>query len=65
MMIDPPIDKLIEKIGCKYALVCVTSKRARFLLDKRGEMLETSKINPVTYAAKELYEGKVEARTED
>lgn len=65
MMIDPPIDKLIEKIGCKYALVCVTSKRARFLLDKRGEMLETSRINPVTYAAKELYEGKVEARTED
>ncbi len=65
MMIDPPIDKLIDKIGCKYALVCVTSKRARFLLDKRGEMLETSKINPVTYAAKELYEGKVEARVED
>ena len=39
MMIDPPIDKLIEKIGCKYALVCVTAKRARYLLDKRSEML--------------------------
>lgn len=34
MMIDPPIDKLVDKIGCKYALVIVTAKRARFLLDK-------------------------------
>ena len=65
MMIDPPIDKLIEKIGCKNALVCVTAKRARYLLDKRSEMLEATKINPVTYAAKELYDGRVEVRTEE
>ena len=65
MMIDPPIDKLIEKIGCKYALVCVTAKRARYLLDKRSEKLEATKINPVTYAAKELYDGRVEVRTEE
>ena len=65
MMIDPPIDKLIEKIGCKYELVCVTAKRARYLLDKKADMLESTKINPVTYAAKELYDGRVEARNEE
>ena len=65
MMIDRPIDKLITKVGCKYALVSITAKRARYLLDKRSEMLDATKINPVTYAAKELYDGRVEARVEE
>ncbi len=65
MMIDPPIDKLVDKIGCKYALVIVTAKRARFLLDKKLDMLESTGVNPVTYAAKELYNGSVEAKNED
>ena len=65
MMIDPPIDKLITKVGCKYALVSVTAKRARYFLDKRSEMLDATKINPVPYAAKELYDGRVEARVEE
>ena len=65
MMIDPPIDKLITKVGCKYALVSVTAKRARYLLDKRSEMLDATKINPVSYAAKDLYDGRVEARVEE
>ncbi len=65
MMIDPPIDKLIDKVGCKYALVCVTAKRARFLLDKKGDMLSDMAVNPVSYAAKELYSGNVEVKTEE
>ena len=65
MMIDPPIDKLIEKVGCKYKLVVVTGKRAKTLLDKRGEEMAISEVNPVTYAAKEIYDGSVEAREED
>ena len=65
MMIDPPIDKLIEKVGCKYALVSVTSKRARFLIDKHPDVLEASKKTAVSYAATELYDGRVEARDEE
>lgn len=65
MMIDPPIDKLVDKVGCKYALVVVTAKRARFLLDKKLDMLESMGTNPVTYAAKELYNGSVVAANED
>ena len=65
MMIDPPIDKLIDKVGCKYELVCVTAKRAKEVVDKKGEVLSAQGINPVTYAAKEFYMGSVVARTED
>ena len=65
MMIDPPIDKLVDKIGCKYALVIVTAKLARFLLDKKLDMLESTGENPISYAAKELYEGSVVAENED
>ncbi|MDR0426581.1 MAG: DNA-directed RNA polymerase subunit omega [Clostridiales bacterium] len=65
MMIEPPIDKLVDKVGCKYALVCVLSKRVRYLLDKRADMLESTRFNPVTYAAKEFYTGGVEAREEE
>ena len=32
MMIDPPIDKLIAKAECRYALACAVSKRTRELL---------------------------------
>ena len=65
MMIDPPIDKLVEKVGCKYALVEVVTKRARYLLDKKNEMLESTGQRAVSLAAKEVYDGKVEARYED
>ena len=64
MMIDPPIDKLIEKVGCKYALVCVTAKRAKQIADKTVEGNDGYQENPVTKAAKEIYAGKVEAKEE-
>lgn len=65
MMIDPPIDKLVDKVGCKYALVAVITKRARYLLDKKNEMLESTGQRAVSVAAKEVYDGSVEARNED
>ena len=65
MMIQLPIDKLIEKVGCKYALVVTTAKRARTLIEKRGDMIADTNVNPVSKAAEEIYEGKVEARKED
>ena len=65
MMIQPPIDKLIDKVGCKYALVIATAKRARHLIDKKSDMIEETRVNPVTKAAEEIYAGKVVARVED
>lgn len=65
MMINPPIDKLIDKVGCKYALVITTAKRARHIIEKKADMIEEEKVNPVSVAAEEIYAGKVEARVED
>lgn len=61
MLVDPPIDKMVETVGNKYALVGVLSKRARALMDKRHDYLESENINPVSLAAKEVVDGKVEA----
>ena len=60
MLVDPPIDKLVEKVGNKYALVGVLSKRARTLMEKRHDYLEQENVNAVSLAAKEVSEGKVE-----
>lgn len=65
MMIDPPIDKLVDKVGCKYALVCLVTRRARYLLDKKAEMLDAENVRAVSYAAHEVYDGTVEAQYED
>ncbi len=65
MMIDPPIDKLVDKVGCKYALVCLLTKRTRYLLDKKADMLNAENMRAVSYAAHEVYDGAVEARYED
>jgi len=64
MMINPPIDKLLEKTGCKYALVCLISKRARQLIDKKPFLLEESGTRPITYAAKEVYKGEIKLARE-
>lgn len=59
MMIDPPIDKLIKKTECRYALVLGVTARAKQLITQESELLENSKIKPISLAAKEIYEGKV------
>ncbi len=40
-MLEPSIDKLVEKVDSKYSLVVVAAKRARQLLDG-----EKPRINP-------------------
>ena len=59
MMIDPPIDKLIEKTPCRYALVCGLAKRAKELnATEAGEMDEKGE-KPLSRAAHEIYDGKI------
>lgn len=59
MMIDPPIDKLIQKAPCRYALVTAITKRTKELLSMDTDELEESGMKAVSYAAKEFYEGKI------
>lgn len=65
MMIEPPIDKLIDKVGCKYALVCLVTERSKYLLEKKNDLLENSAERAISMAAREVYDGKVEARGEE
>ncbi|MDR0856435.1 MAG: DNA-directed RNA polymerase subunit omega [Clostridiales bacterium] len=58
MLIDPPIDKLIEQNG-KYELCVLVSKRARYLMDKMPLELDDSGLKAITYATREVYEGRV------
>ena len=59
MMTQPPIDKLIQKADCRYALTCVVAKRARQIIGQEQEYLLDSGMKPISLAAKEIYEGKV------
>lgn len=59
MLIDPPIDKLLDKVDCNYELVCAVAKRTRELLIHDSELLHNTKDKPITVASKEIYEGKV------
>jgi len=62
MMIEPPIDQMIIQTGCKYALVCLVAKRARFLLDKRNESMAQTSARAVSVASKEIHRGNVVAK---
>ena len=70
-MIHPPIDKLLERIDSKYALVIVAAKRARQLNTYHhplGEgnidtfappMVESRSKNYLTMALEEIAQGKL------
>ncbi len=59
MMIDPPIDKLIKRAECRYALTCAVAKRTRELVTSDSNYLAESGEKPITLACKEIYDGKI------
>ena len=62
MINNPSIDELAEKVGSKYALCVVASKRARQLIDhaqNQGLTDLPNKNKPLSEAAKEIKDGKV------
>lgn len=58
MMVYPPIDKLIKKAECRYALTCAVAKRARTIIAQEQDYLEESGLKPISLACKEIYEDK-------
>ena len=62
MIHKPPIDQLADKIGSKYELCIVTSKRARQLMEQaqnQGLTELPSKEKPLSVAAQEIEDGKL------
>ena len=62
MINQPPIDELAEKVGSKYGLCVIASKRARQLIDhaqNQGMTELPENRKPLTEAAVEREDGKV------
>ena len=62
MIHKPPIDDLAQKIGSKYELCIVASKRARQLMElaqNQGYSELPSKEKPLSVAAQEIEDGKL------
>lgn len=62
MIHKPPIDELAQKVGSKYTLCVVASKRARQLMEQAQNQGITDfqdKEKPLSAAAKEIYDGKL------
>ncbi|MBO5928175.1 MAG: DNA-directed RNA polymerase subunit omega [Clostridia bacterium] len=62
MIHKPPIDELAEKIGSKYELCVVASKRARQIMEQaqnQGMTELPDKQKPLSVAAQEIQDGKL------
>ena len=62
MMNKPPLNELLDKVGCRYMLVTAVAQRARQLLSD-PEKLGNRK--PVSVAVEDLYEGKIKVEFPD
>jgi DNA-directed RNA polymerase subunit omega len=59
MIHKPPIDELAEKVGSKYSLCVVTSKRARQIMEQASNQGTEITDKPLSVAAQEIYDGKL------
>ena len=58
MLLEPPIDVLVKKVGNPYKLAVLVSKRAKELLLNKSEFFkEHQRVKPIEYASKEFFEG--------
>lgn len=58
-MMYPGVSELKGKADCRYTLVVESAKRARQLVDGAEPLTETQDANPVSQAAKEIYQDKI------
>lgn len=58
-MINPSIVDLRERVGDKYSLVVITSKRARQLIQGERQLINVDSNKPLTIAINEVDQGKI------
>lgn len=64
MLLEPPIDELVNKVGNPYKLAVVVGKRAKFLNETLSEE-EKEAIPEVTRAVDEVINGTIVACNEN
>lgn len=60
MMVKPSVTELLKKADNRYELVIATARRARQIAAGDEAKTEVKEESPVTLAANEIAEGKVE-----
>ena len=60
MMVKPTVKELLEHAENRFALVIATSRRARQIADGDKKLTDVEEESPVTLAANEINEGKVQ-----
>ena len=64
MMLYPPMAELVEKVGSRYLLVNLVSRRARDIAQKAEEEGEPLDTKPISMAIDEVYTGKLKIKEE-
>lgn len=60
MMVKPTVKELLEHAENRFALVIATSRRARQIANGDKKLTNVDEESPVTLAANEINEGKVQ-----
>ena len=59
MLLEPPIEELVEKVGNKYKLSNLVARRANEIQKRNIQENIEKPENEITVAAKEVYDGKI------
>ena len=59
MIIEPKVEKLLEKAEDRYQLVVAVAKRARQIVDGDKPKIKTKEKSAVTISSIEMLEGEV------
>ncbi len=59
MMIEPPINELLDKVDCRYTLAVEASKRAREIIAGAQPLIDTREIKPLSIAIEEINRGLI------
>lgn len=65
MIVKPTVNELLKYAENRFALVIATSKRARQIANGDKVLTDVNEESPVTLAANEISEGKIEIYEKD
>ena len=65
MMLEPPMNKLLEQVPSRYMLVNVVAQRARQVATEAEDAGISLDDKPVTIAIREVADGKLDLEREE
>jgi DNA-directed RNA polymerase subunit omega len=65
MIVKPTVNDLLNHAENRFTLVIATSRRARQIAEGDQKLTEVDEESPVTLAANEINEGKIEIYSEE